>query len=77
MKEEIKIFFKGEVEDNVNTLKTYSRDASIFEVQPTLVLFPIDSEDVQNLVKWINENKQNKEKYGINYLETLSAWKNY
>ncbi|MFA6585651.1 MAG: FAD-binding oxidoreductase [Candidatus Paceibacterota bacterium] len=57
MKEEIKKFFRGEVEDDEETLVKYSRDASIFEVRPKLVLFPMDSKDVQNLVKWVSENK--------------------
>ena len=57
MKEEIRKFFKGEIEDSRETLSKYSRDASIFEVQPKLVLFPKDSEDVKNLVKWVAENK--------------------
>ncbi|MEK7175306.1 MAG: FAD-binding oxidoreductase [Patescibacteria group bacterium] len=60
MKEEIKKIFKGEVEDGEKVLDQYSHDASIFEVRPELVLFPKDSEDVKNLVKWVN---QNKEKY--------------
>lgn len=58
MKEEIIKFFKGEVENSEEILKKYSRDASIFEVKPTLVLFPKDSEDVRNLVKWVSENKE-------------------
>ncbi len=57
MKEEIKKFFRGDVDDSEETLKKYSHDASIFEVRPKLVVFPKDSEDVQNLVKWVNENK--------------------
>src|SRR3990167_10202152 len=57
MKEEIQKFFKGEAEDDEETLSKYSRDASIFEVKPKLVLFPRDSEDVKNLVKWVSENK--------------------
>ncbi len=60
MKSEIQKFFKGEVEDGEEVLKQYSRDASIFEIKPKLVLFPLDSEDVKNLVKWVS---QNKEKY--------------
>src|SRR3989338_2914491 len=32
-------------------------DASLLEVRPKLVLFPKDSEDVKNLVKWVFENK--------------------
>ncbi|MBP6883855.1 MAG: FAD-binding oxidoreductase [Candidatus Pacebacteria bacterium] len=57
MKEEILKFFKGEVEDSNETLAKYSKDASIFEVRPKLVLFPKDSTDVANLVKWVSENK--------------------
>ena len=48
MKEEIQKFFKGEVDDDEKTLVKYSRDTSIFEVRPKLVLFPKDSEDVKN-----------------------------
>src|SRR3989338_10017386 len=57
MKEEIKKFFKGEVEDDEATLRQYSRDASLLEVWPKIVVFPKDSQDVQNLVKWVTENK--------------------
>ncbi len=63
MKSEIQKFFKGEVEDGEETLAKYSHDASLLEVRPQMVLFPKDSDDVKNLVKWVNENKQNKEKY--------------
>src|SRR3989344_4487742 len=56
MKEEIEKFFKGDVlDDNIN-LKKYSRDASLFEVRPKLVVFPKDTEDLKNLVKWIKDN---------------------
>src|SRR3990167_3321780 len=71
MKEEIQKFFKGEAEDDEKTIVKYSRDASIFEVRPKLVLFPKDSEDVKNLVKWISENK---DKY--QYPELNKDWKN-
>ncbi len=57
MKEEILKFFKGEIEDSKKTLSKYSRDASIFELRPKLVLFPKDAEDVKNLVKWVSDNK--------------------
>ena len=57
MKSEIQKFFKGEVEDDEDTLQKYSHDASLLEVRPKLVLFPKDSEDVKNLVKWVGENK--------------------
>ncbi len=57
MKEEILKFFRGEVEDSEETLTKYSHDASLLEVRPKLVLFPRDSEDVKNLVKWVSQNK--------------------
>ncbi|MBI3888654.1 FAD-binding oxidoreductase [Candidatus Nomurabacteria bacterium] len=57
MKEEILKFFKGDAEDGEEALVKYSHDASLLEVRPRLVLFPKDSEDVKNLVKWVSENK--------------------
>ena len=59
MKEEIEKFFRGEILDNEVTLKTYSHDASLFEVKPKLVVFPKDVEDLKNLVKWAGENQGN------------------
>lgn len=61
MKEEIQKIFKGEVDDSAETITKYSHDASIFEIAPKLVLFPVDKDDVKNLVKWVGENKS---KYG-------------
>ena len=58
MKEEIQKFFKGEADDGPETLAKYSHDASLLEVRPELVLYPKDSEDVQNLVKWVSGNKE-------------------
>ncbi len=59
MKEEIRKFFKGDVQDDEETLKLYSHDASLFEVKPKLVVFPKDAKDLENLVRWVNENKKN------------------
>ena len=58
MKEDIQKFFKGEIEDSNETLTKYSHDASLLEVRPQLVLFPLDSLDVQNLVAWVAANKE-------------------
>src|SRR3989344_2895291 len=58
MKPEIQKFFRGDVEDDAETLLKYSHDASLLEVRPKIVLFPKDSEDVKNLVKWVSKNKQ-------------------
>ena len=65
MKGEIQKFFKGDTDDSEKTLVKYSHDASLFEVRPKLVLFPKDREDVKNLVKWVNENKQRYSKLSI------------
>jgi FAD/FMN-containing dehydrogenase len=76
MKDEIKKFFKGEVEDDEDILKKYSRDASVFEVRPKLVLFPKDTEDVKSIVKWVNENSARQdlaEKYGKLSITARSA----
>src|SRR3990167_10558183 len=64
MKSEIRKFFRGEAEDDEETLLKYSHDASLLEVRPRLVVFPKDSEDVQNLVKWVGENKERPGGYG-------------
>ncbi|MEX2014020.1 MAG: FAD-binding oxidoreductase [Parcubacteria group bacterium] len=56
LREEIRKTFRGEVLDDEATLKTYSRDASLFVVRPQAVVFPQDSQDIQNLVKWTAEN---------------------
>lgn len=55
--DEIKTKFKGEVKSDSNTLHSYSRDASIFEVIPECVVFPKNTEDLQALVQWILANK--------------------
>jgi len=57
VKDAIKIFFKGDVEDSEEILSKYSHDASLLEVRPKVVAFPKDSEDVKNLVRWVGENK--------------------
>lgn len=56
-KEDIQSFFKGEVQDDEKTLDTFSRDASLFQVQPKLVVFPKDTEDIKKLVSYVSEHK--------------------
>lgn len=65
LKEEIQKFFNGEVEDSVEVLKQYSHDASVFEIMPKLVVFPLDASDVKKLVKWVSENKEKYEGLAI------------
>lgn len=58
LKEEVLKFFKGEVDDSPETLLKYSKDASLFSVKPRLVVFPKDSEDLRNLLRYIVGNKE-------------------
>jgi FAD/FMN-containing dehydrogenase len=62
---DLKKVFKGDIDVTDETLTTYSHDASLFEIRPEVVVFPRDSEDVQNLVKWVNDNKQAYPKLSI------------
>jgi len=59
--EEIKTFFQGEVLEDDQTLTAYSRDASVFEVKPQLVVCPRDVADVKALVKWAAAKKKGGE----------------
>lgn len=58
VKQKIQEFLKGEVEDDEATLDAFSRDASVFELKPSLVVAPKDVEDIKNLVKFVAEAKQ-------------------
>src|SRR3989338_6149760 len=53
-------FLKGEVLEDDATLKLYSRDASLFEIKPQIVVFPKDVDDIKNLVVFANKNLDQK-----------------
>ncbi|MDP2704843.1 MAG: FAD-binding oxidoreductase [Patescibacteria group bacterium] len=55
---QIKEFFKGEVLQDEATLATYSVDTSLINVRPKLVVFPKDTEDIKNLVRFVNEHRK-------------------
>ena len=52
--ESLKQVFRGDVDVSTATLEKYSHDASLFEVRPQVVVFPKDSKDIQELVKWVS-----------------------
>lgn len=58
--DDLKRTFKGEIQDDQETLTKYSRDASIFEIKPQLVVIPQNSVDIQGLIKFINDNQKDK-----------------
>ncbi|MBL8030888.1 MAG: FAD-binding oxidoreductase [Candidatus Doudnabacteria bacterium] len=63
--QEVKNQIGLEVENSEEVIKKYSRDASIFEVRPEAVLFPKNTSEVQNLVKWVSEKKQFEKKLSL------------
>jgi len=55
--DELKQILHGEVSNSEADLKKYSRDASIFEITPQVIVFPQDTADLQRLVSFVGENK--------------------
>ncbi len=56
--EELKKSFEGDIDYSEETLKFYSRDASLFQIKPKVILFPKHSKDVQTVVRLVSENKK-------------------
>lgn len=64
-KDQISTFFKGEIQDDNQTLEKYSRDASLLKVRPQLVLYPKDVSDLKNLVNYVREHKSDDQTLSI------------
>lgn len=61
LREEIQSQVEGDVWADVSTLRKYSRDASLFEITPQVVVAPKTSDDIKNLVKYATaRNKKTK-----------------
>lgn len=56
----LKSFLKGEVLTDKKTLDFYSHDTSLFEVKPQVVVYPLDTEDVSNLVRFVSTFKKDE-----------------
>ena len=56
LKDDLQKVIKGEVTDDPETLSTYSKDSSIFEIAPQAVVYPKNSEDIKKLVSFVNQN---------------------
>lgn len=56
LSDQLRPVLKGEVQDDSTTLTTYSKDASIYEIQPQAVVFPKDVQDLQALVTFANDH---------------------
>ena len=56
--QELTEIIKGDVLFDDKTLDVYSHDASVLEIRPQVVVFPKDSEDIQNLVDYVTKAKE-------------------
>ena len=54
LKDELKDIIRGEFLNDDKTLTDYSHDTGILEVRPQAVIFPKDSDDIKNLIKYSN-----------------------
>lgn len=54
----IRALIRGEVRNDSETLRAFSRDASLLEVMPRVIVSPKDREDVSALVKYVAKNKE-------------------
>src|ERR1700712_3874617 len=60
-----KLGFKGEYDNSANTLDTFSHDASMFELRPTLVIRPKDAKDVALAVGLVNKLKKTRPELSV------------
>lgn len=49
--------FKGEVDQSLAVLDKYSEDTSIFKIQPSLVVYPKDVEDLYTLIHFVHSKR--------------------
>lgn len=57
IKNELKNKISGEIDLRDEILTKYATDASLFRVQPQMIIYPKDKNDIQKVVKFVNENK--------------------
>lgn len=65
LREEISEIIKGDVADDAPTLKKFSRDTSIFERTPQLIVYPKDADDIERLVKFVNKKNSQGAKLSL------------
>ncbi len=65
LREDLAKLIKGDVVDDAESIKTYSRDTSIFERAPKVVVFPKDADDVSAVVAYVAGAKSRGEHISI------------
>jgi FAD/FMN-containing dehydrogenase len=53
---QLKEFFTGEIDESPDTLTKYSKDASLFEIKPKVVVYPKTSKDIENLIDFVTKH---------------------
>lgn len=56
LKDELQSLISGEVSDDAETLARTSKDASIFEITPKVVVYPKVKEDIKKIVEFATKN---------------------
>lgn len=57
-KDELENLIEGDVENTKEVLAKYSRDYSIFEVVPDIIVYPKNTEDVKRVVNFVNKKRE-------------------
>lgn len=65
LRERLSHLVKGDVADDAETLKKYSRDTSVFERTPKVVVFPKDADDVSSVVKYAHDARERGEDVSV------------
>ena len=65
LRSQIASLIKGDAQDDAETLRKCSRDTSIFERKPTLVVSPKAADDVSALVRFASEAKKRGENISL------------
>lgn len=65
LSDDLKKVVKGEVMDDTATLQKYSRDASLFEVRPKVIVAPKDAKDIESLVNFVSHEKKERPELSI------------
>jgi FAD/FMN-containing dehydrogenase len=52
--------FTGDIESTNQVLQKYSRDASMFQIVPELVVFPKNAKDIGALIVWMQQENQDR-----------------
>ncbi|MGV9001892.1 MAG: FAD-binding oxidoreductase [Candidatus Saccharimonadaceae bacterium] len=63
--EQLKKRVQGDVFTDLSSRRQVSRDASIYELVPDVIVKPIDAQDIEKLVTFVNKNKKEFPKLSI------------